>query len=776
MAGATVGASAAFAAGAEAATYTVTSTADSGPGSLRAAITAANLDTSPDTINFNLSGSAPWTITLSGTPLGITGSGGLAIDGPGAGALSVVGGTAGGIFDISGSATHSVSISGLTLTGTTNGSAINDQTAPLTLTADTISGNTASASGGGIYSSADLTISGSTITGNSAPGGSGGGIQFTGRGPQTDALSITDSTISNNSSAQDGGGISSSEPVSVTDSQITGNQAGSGSGGGISEFAGQLSLTGSTVSGNTAANIGGGLAAKYGATIDNSTIARNTAAYGGGLGIVSFSFGGSAQRPVLIQNSTISSNQAPRGAGIEIGGNQGHMPITIKSSTLSGNQGTGPSSFGGGILIAGELYNPFDLVDSTITGNTATDGGGVSLSYGGAPQHLIGTGGSIGFDNSTIDGNTAATNGGGIYLGEYGTSPNFKSGTATINSTIVANDTAGNTPNDLYRASTSTSGGFNDTFSLIQNPGTGTLLPGSQALLQGVDPQLGPLANNGGPTETMLPSNTSPVIDAGKAQSGLAADQRGDQRTVDNGKSKPSGGDGTDIGSVELALIVKPTPTPTPQPTPTPTPPSISDTIGPASGITTTSATLHGQINTSGLAVTWHFQYGQSTAYGKLTPTQSIGTGHGQVPVSFDISGLKPGTLYHYRLIAVSSSGQTATSSDATLKTPSPTINVKPGAVRAAHAVRLFGSAGACTRGSRLTLISGAFAPGHKVAGRNALYVKVGAGSRYSAVIHIPAGRTPGRYAVTARCDGMSFGVTAYLRVLAPPPVARFTA
>ncbi len=188
------------------------------------------------------------------------------------------------------------------------------------------------------------------------------------------------------------------------------------------------------------------------------------------------------------------------------------------------------------------------------------------------------------------------------------------------------------------------------------------------------------------------------------------------------------------------------------------------------------SATLHGQINTSAQAVAWHFQYGQTTAYGKQTALRFIGTGHGQVPVSFSVSGLKPGTLYHYRLIAVSAAGQTATSSDATFKTPSPTINVKPGGVRAAHAVRLFGSAGACTRGSRLTLISGAFAPGHKVAGRNAIYAKVGAGSRYSVVIQIPAGRAPGRYALTARCAGVSFGVTASLRVLPAPPVARFTA
>ena len=118
----------------------------------------------------------------------------------------------------------------------------------------------------------------------------------------------------------------------------------------------------------------------------------------------------------------------------------------------------------------------------------------------------------------------------------------------------MANDTAGGAPNDLFRPTISTSSGFNDTFSLIQNPGNAPMLS-SQALITGVDPQVGPLADDGGPTQTMLPSNASPVIDQGKAQSGLTEDQRGDARTVDNGKPEPPGGDGTDIGAVELPLI-----------------------------------------------------------------------------------------------------------------------------------------------------------------------------------------------------------------------------
>ena len=123
---------------------------------------------------------------------------------------------------------------------------------------------------------------------------------------------------------------------------------------------------------------------------------------------------------------------------------------------------------------------------------------------------------------------------------------------ATITSTIVARNLAAGKGQDLARAAGSTSGGFNGAFSLIQKPGTAPFLS-AHAMIFGLDPKLGPLANHGGATKTMLPSGTSPAIDKGHAPSTLNTDQRGDQRTVVvNGVPKPPGGDGTDIGAVEL--------------------------------------------------------------------------------------------------------------------------------------------------------------------------------------------------------------------------------
>ena len=91
-------------------------------------------------------------------------------------------------------------------------------------------------------------------------------------------------------------------------------------------------------------------------------------------------------------------------------------------------------------------------------------------------------------------------------------------------------------------------------FSLVGGIGNATITeePAGSNLI-GVDPQLGPLADNGGPTQTQLPAATTPAIDAGIAN-GLSADQRGLARTFDaSNATNAVGGDATDIGAVEQA-------------------------------------------------------------------------------------------------------------------------------------------------------------------------------------------------------------------------------
>jgi hypothetical protein len=78
---------------------------------------------------------------------------------------------------------------------------------------------------------------------------------------------------------------------------------------------------------------------------------------------------------------------------------------------------------------------------------------------------------------------------------------------------------------------------------------------------------------------------------------------------------------------------------------------------GPVSEVRATTATATGTVNPNGLATSWYFEYGTTTAYGKRTPTRSAGSGTQNVPVTEALTGLTPGTTYHYRLVATNRDG-----------------------------------------------------------------------------------------------------------------------
>ena len=102
-----------------------------------------------------------------------------------------------------------------------------------------------------------------------------------------------------------------------------------------------------------------------------------------------------------------------------------------------------------------------------------------------------------------------------------------------------------------------------------------------------------------------------------------------------------------------------------------------------ASGIGNTAATLNGNVTPNGLATSAYFEYGPTTAYGSTAPSPSFNLGSGStgVGVSQPISGLSPGTTYHFQLIASNSDGttyagdQTFTTSSSTTTTITPTTN-----------------------------------------------------------------------------------------------------
>jgi hypothetical protein len=521
---------------------------------LRDAITDANANPGNDVITF--APAVTGTIRLTQGELPISSDQGLTITGPGRAALTVSGdkdnsGTANAgdsrIFDVqlptSTSPGAGVTISGLTLT---NGF-------------DPSGGN----AGGAIFDngSAALTIADSAIT-NSISLDNGGGLVKGGSG----ALTISGTTISGNT-AVNGGGITANNTdgtFKLVDSTVSGNHATgnpNSAGGGVRVYGDTTVIDHTTISGNTAAGSAGGIYGdpKYGLTITNSTVSGNSAPSGGGMSLTTSSAKYAFTR---ISDTTVSGNQGDRGAGIAVQGVDTGDRLTIARSTISGNAG-GATSWGGGILFDAFNSGVIDVVDSTLSGNSAMSGGAISFgSDTNFPVLVNGPyTGSIDVHNSTIAGNTAAAHGGGIYLSQYdaGSPSAKKSATPTITSTIVAGNTAAGAPQDLDRVDTSTAGGIVGAFSLVQTQGDGLLT--QQSMLLGVDPQLGPFGDHGGPTATMVPAGTSPAIDQGRSADKLTIDQLNGPRLVDTLiPNAPNGGDGTDIGAIELAADQVPPP------------------------------------------------------------------------------------------------------------------------------------------------------------------------------------------------------------------------
>jgi phosphodiesterase/alkaline phosphatase D-like protein len=94
-------------------------------------------------------------------------------------------------------------------------------------------------------------------------------------------------------------------------------------------------------------------------------------------------------------------------------------------------------------------------------------------------------------------------------------------------------------------------------------------------------------------------------------------------------------------------------------------------TTGPVSAVGGTTATLSGTVNPGGQATTWQFEYGPTTSYGTKTTARNAGSGTAAADVSADLTGLTPGTRYHYRLTATNAAG-TARGADGIFSTAPP--------------------------------------------------------------------------------------------------------
>ncbi len=484
-----------------AATITVTSPSDSGPGSLRAAIASA---ASGDTIDFSVTG----VIVLS-TELGLGSSDKeLTIRGPGADQLKISGNNAVRVFRIAPrNAFAGYTISGLTIA---DGAVTNPN------------------NGGGILlDSGVLTLVNCVVTNNSAQ--IGGGI-LANLGTR---LTVLDSVISSNRANTLGGGVAAlngaiATEVALVRSTVSGNQTTLGDGGGVhSAVNGVFNIINCRFTSNTAANSGGGIFTAGTLAMQGGSLESNQGTRGGG-GIANT--GNSTLTEVTLNGNTATT--AEIGGGVNNSGT-----LTVLRSTLSGNS----AGAGGAINNSGTLT----VTNSTLSGNAST-GSGVS---GGAGA-INNSGSNVTVTSCTIVGNTSASTAPG------GITNNGGGASATCRNTLIAQNTnnpggpggpdvrgtfvsAGNNLIGNVQGSTGFTIGTNE-----DKIGGG---PGNPVL----NPLLDPLADNGGPTRTHALQLGSPAIDSGDPGLGVATDQRGFPRYTLASAGAAPGRTGSDIGAFE---------------------------------------------------------------------------------------------------------------------------------------------------------------------------------------------------------------------------------
>lgn len=398
----------------------------------------------------------------------------------------------------------------------------------------------------------DLTIQGPGASALTLDGGDANRVLYS-TSPAT-SLTVSGLTFSNGYSSSNGGAIFAQGSLGLNNVVITSSES-DGSGGGAWVVGNELTVADSKFTGNEAGYTGGGFGSDGystvgtgGISITGSVVEGNSALYSGG-GIALYD----NYTDVVIDSTTVSGNKVTTtsagaqadGGGIWMEDTYDGYSTTVQNSTVSGNSTTGS---GGGISFGENFYGTTKVVNTTVDGNTAgAQGGGVQFA------DLYGAGLVFQLQDSTVTGNTAAAGAGGVLRGYA------SGGTADAPLDVSSSIVSGNN---------STSGGadFSDNAYASGDLTLGNVLVGSTAGLTytanpagsnvvGVDPKLGPLADNGGPTKTRLPAVDSPVIDAGLAN-GLTKDQRGEARTVEVPEvPNRNGSDGTDIGAVEYSDI-----------------------------------------------------------------------------------------------------------------------------------------------------------------------------------------------------------------------------
>jgi Abnormal spindle-like microcephaly-assoc'd, ASPM-SPD-2-Hydin len=355
----------------------------------------------------------------------------------------------------------------------------------------------------------NLSLVGAGASTTAIDGSTSGRVVTIGISNTAAVVTLSGVTVQHGNTASSGGGIVNAGSLTLTNSTVVSNTStGYGNGGGGIYNTGTLTLTNSTVVSNTATSDGrgGGIYNTGTLTLTTSTVLGNSAFYfGGGID--------NSSGTLTLTNSTVRGNTAGSGGGISNTGT-----LTLTNSTVSGNSTSGGNGAGGGI----ENWGTVTLTNSTVSGNSAFYGCG-----GG-----IGNFGTMTLTNTTVAGNRANSirsgygcsggDGGGIY----------NTGTLTLTTSILAGNTTPNRPDRPDCSGTLTSGGYNlvgvgDGCGLTNGVNGDQVGTSSSPL----NPLLGPLQDNGGPTSTMALLPGSWAIDVvPPSKCTLSTDQRGQPR------------------------------------------------------------------------------------------------------------------------------------------------------------------------------------------------------------------------------------------------------
>ncbi len=328
------------------ATIMVSSTANAGVGTLRAAINTANSQAGPDTIGFDLTG-CPCVITLNSELPTIAQA--LALIGPGADQLAVDGNGGGRVFNAAAPFwLADLTVQNGSVTGT--GGGIRSDS-PLTLTNVNVLSNTATGEGGGVYAEADMATVGGLFRGNVSSGDRGGAVLANSQ------LIVSDTAFISNTADGYGGAIYG-DTVIIYAGWLERNYS-DGEGGAI--YVSTLVLTDTMILSNTASTAGGAEASDTwisgGQFVGNRSFSNDA----GGL-----------ESGLLVISGTAFINNSAEGSG---GGLYAEQATVMQGVYFEGNHARDQ----GGAVHA---YAPLTVTASAFVNNVADEGGGLRVGTG----------------------------------------------------------------------------------------------------------------------------------------------------------------------------------------------------------------------------------------------------------------------------------------------------------------------------------------------------------------------------------------------------------